>query len=118
MFRALAPLTPKPAEIYLRPALKNPAVAHCRKIWERTYDRVYKLHNSITVARLNAADAFREALPPLDCYENIRDFITCVGYAMAAEIMIEGTGQELLLAAKVALTAEARCPKTQGKAES
>jgi hypothetical protein len=44
-------------------------------------------------------------MPPLDSYENILDYITCVGYALTNTFILEETGASLLNAAKVALNA-------------
>jgi hypothetical protein len=98
-------LAPQSAKAKLFYAIQNPAVAHCQRLWKRFYCASLKKHGSPAVAQLDAADAFREALPILDGLDNIRDFIACVGYAMAADVFIEETGIMLLYAARLALTA-------------
>jgi hypothetical protein len=118
MTNALVPITANPAEIELRPALQNPAIARCDQIRERVFRRVYKQQQSRAVANLDASDAFREAMPPLDSHENIRNFIACVGFAMATGVFLEETGLHLLHAAQVALRAAAQGPKKQNSAAS
>jgi hypothetical protein len=88
----------------LFPALKNPAVAHCCDVWERVHAGGLKKKKGGAVALSNANEAFLRAIPPLVGYENICDFIACVGYGMLTNKMFVTTGTRLLYAAQVALS--------------
>ena len=44
-------------------------------------------------------------MPPLDSYQNILDYIACVGYAMTNAFILEETGASFLNAARIALNA-------------
>ena len=102
MFHALAPLTPTPVEIKRYPALQDPAVAHCYEVWKSAYRRVMRREKSRLVARKEAGDAFRSALPALSGTENIQNFVTCVAFAMTSGILNEDITEKLLYAAQVA----------------
>jgi hypothetical protein len=109
------PDNPAPEEFIVSPALENLAVAHCYQVWQTVYRRVMKTKRSPALSSSEAAGAFRLAMPPLAGSQNIRDFITCVGFAMTADIFLEGTGSKLLYAAQIALNAAEpphRTPKT------
>jgi hypothetical protein len=98
----LGSLIPKTHDAEYRQALMNPAVAHCRKTWERVYRSVYKEKDSKTLARVYASLAFRGAMPPLVGDQNIRNFIACVTFGLATEIFLEEVASKLLYAAQVA----------------
>ena len=98
-----------------RLALKNPAVAHCQKTWDRVYRKQVKLTKSVALARFYAGEAFRSAMPVMVGYENIRDFIGCVTFGMESGFIMEDTATRYFYAAQVALTANPR-PKEQGPA--
>jgi|SRR5579859_3715394 len=59
--------------------------------------------------------AYCSALPKLSGVTNIRDFIACVTYAMALEIIPGSEGTRLLYAAQVAHMALAKRPKKRNK---
>ena len=110
MFHPLSPLTiptPKLKEIQRYPALQDDAVAHCHKVWKAAYQRVMRREKSRLVARMEAAEAFRSALPPLSSSQNIRRFISCVAFGMASGILAEDSSKKLLYAAQVATNADA-----------
>ena len=54
-------------------------------------------------------------MPDLFGYENIRDFIACVGFAVIYDIVSNKEGDQFLAAARVALTAFDRQPKPNPK---
>jgi hypothetical protein len=88
----------------LFPALKNPAVAHCCDVWERVHAGSLKKKRSGASALNDASNAYCRAIPPLIGYENICDFIACVGFGMLTNMMLEASGTRLLYAAQVALS--------------
>jgi hypothetical protein len=90
----------------------NTAIAKCQRDWKRTYRTSLKEFDSLAIAGLDASDAYRAALPPLDSRKNIRDFIACIGHAMVTDIFIVELGTMLLNAAQVAMRAAEPLPKT------
>jgi len=84
------------------PALINPAVAHCVEVWISTRQESLENGKSEYNAGKDAALAYCAAMPPLSGAQNISDFIACVGYSLAIEIMPEARGANLLSAARIA----------------
>ena len=118
MEHELGSLKPKPGKDDYRPALQNPAVAHCHKTWERVYRAVLKENGSVAVARIEAAEAYRAAMPLLIGDENIRDFIGCVTFGITSAILIAESPTKLLYAAQVAFNvgrSRAKKPKNPPK---
>jgi hypothetical protein len=91
----------------------NAALDRCVKAWQRTFDLASidedddslapPDNNSTFFARTQASLSFRDAMPPLSGYENIRDFIACTTYAMLKRILDKGECKELYRAAKIAM---------------
>ena len=106
MIHALKPSQPEPAKKTITNALDNPAVAHCSQIWDRVFTKFSRRKDYQEEQAVAQADhAYRMAMPPLVGYENICDFIACVGYGILADVFVEGQGTKLLYAAQVALSA-------------
>jgi hypothetical protein len=92
---------------------KNHALDRCVKAWQRTFDLASidpdddglapPDNDSTLFARQQASLAFRDAMPPLAGYENIRDFIACTTYAMLKHIFAKDECQQLFGAAKIAM---------------
>jgi hypothetical protein len=101
MIHELNSLKPLARSEYRR-ALKNPAVAHCHKNWERVFRSVFKETNSKAVASIEASQAFRSAMPLLLGDKNIRDFVACVNFGLNSSIFHEDTATPLFYAAQVA----------------
>jgi hypothetical protein len=112
MFTAIKPLSIAPDEHDSGPVLRSLAVERCQKSWNHTYNSSLKRQKSVAVARLDASDAYRLAMPQLVGRENIRNFITCVAYAMVNGIFIEEAAKSFLFAARIALNALPVPPKT------
>lgn len=117
MFEETEPANLNVAEQELSPALKNPAVAHCQDVWDRVYHLALKKKKGGAIALIDAGEAYCRAMPPLAGYENICNFIACVGYGMLTHAFIESTGTRLLYAAQVALTTIAPQSKTHRRDE-
>jgi hypothetical protein len=92
------------------PVSANPAVARCMNAWTLTYEKEKTKRKGDFDASLTAEKAYREAMPPLSGYENIRDFIACVAHAMLIGAILDDKGTKLLYAAQVALSALRRQP--------
>jgi hypothetical protein len=88
----------------------NPAVTRCMNAWTRAYKEERAKHKSSFEASQSAEKAYRDAMPPLSGYENIRDFIACVANAMLIGAIMDNQGTKLLYAAQVALTTLRRQP--------
>ena len=98
----LGSLKPRPGRVDYRRALRNPAVAHCQKVWERVYRSVLAEKGSKALARLEAGEAYRAAMPLLVGAKNIRDFIACATFGMTSAVLMEDTALNLINAAQVA----------------
>ena len=99
----------------------NEAIDRCIKAWHRTFglasinpeDEEFSLldeHDDFACEQ--AAMSFREAMPTLAGYENIRDFIACITYAMLNRIFDGDECQQLLGAAKIAMALLRSQPKS------
>ena len=102
----------------------NEALQRCIKAWHRNFDlasinpRDDRLNfldtDADTVfAAEQGALAFREAMPLLVSYENIRDFIACTTYAMLTKTLDPDECRDLLAAAKIAMALLKAQPKSQ-----
>jgi hypothetical protein len=100
------------------PALANPTVAHCVSAWERVYKITLAKEKSRPLASYEASKAYREAMPPLSGYENIRDFIACTAHAMLIGAIEGDQGTKLLYAAQVALCTVRSQPATPKPAKA
>jgi hypothetical protein len=116
------------------PALSNMAIVRCRRAMERVArERLTELgllsgdqqppklkelstERDMKLLRAQAADAFRkaadayrEAMPPLSGAGNIRDFIACVGHGMLLRVFEDNKeAARLIYAAQIASTAETK----------
>lgn len=93
------------------PASANPAIARCLQVRERVYREELASGKNKTIASIDADEAYRNAMPPLSGYENIRDFIACTAHAMLINIIMGEQGAKLLYAAQVALSSVRCQPK-------
>ncbi len=102
-----------PASIVDTPSnQQNPAVARCREAWDTAYQtHALKCKSESACGRV-AKKAFLHAMPQLSGYQNICDYIACVGYAMTNSILYLDSGGKLLYAAQVALSTVSKKPKT------
>lgn len=93
--------------------LHNEALDRCVKAWRRTFDLAYidpdddslapPDDDDTLFAREQASLSFRDAMPPLAGFDNIRDFIACTTYAMLKRIFAKDECQQLFGAAKIAM---------------
>jgi hypothetical protein len=97
------------------------AIDRCINAWHRTFDlasinpedeELPLVDEDDDFASEQAAMSFREAMPPLAGYENIRDFIACITYAMLNHIFDGDECQQLLGAAKIAMALLRSQPKS------
>ena len=103
------------------PSFANHAVAHCCKVWKKTFRESFAATESEVRATSNAAEAYRAAMPPLSTRDSCRDFIACVAQGMLLGAIPEKDGGKLLYAAQVALAAanvDRNSPDTSDPADS
>jgi len=81
-----------------------PAIVRCADASRRVYEAKLAKKVSKYEASQAAGEAYRNAMPPLVGYDNIRDFIACVGNAILRHIIFEPESTRLLYAAQVALS--------------
>jgi len=105
MTHALKPLKPKPAKVEIPRPQQNPAVARCSEVWERVFATMSRRKEYLEEEAIAEADqAYCKAMPQLVGFDNICDFIACVGYGMLIKVFVHGHGTKLLYAAQVALS--------------
>jgi len=92
----------------------NPSVTKCWRAYRRTYRKELAVSDKYEAER-EAKKAYLLDMPDLFGYENIRDFIACVGFAVIYDIVSNKEGDQFLAAARVALTAFDRQPKPNPK---
>ena len=96
----LAPAPTAPAPFC--PASENSAVARCCDAWTLTHHAASAKGKGQVFARLDAAEAYRRAMPPLSGSHNTRDFIACTAHGMLIGAIEGLDGARLLYAAQVA----------------
>jgi len=119
MIHALKPFIPEPANYEPINAQDNLAVASCSQAWDRVYASMRKKKSNDDDSVAEADDAYCKAMPPLVGYENISNFIACVGYGMLTGVFLDRDGTKLLYAAQVAFnTASPRTKKSKNPPKS
>ncbi len=104
--------------------INNEALERCVNAWHRNFKLASidptddNLHcaedtDENVFAVEQGANAYRDAMPLLAGYENIRDFIACTAYGILKRIFEFDEGRELLGAAKIAMALLKTQPKSQ-----
>jgi hypothetical protein len=88
----------------------NPAVERCERAWRRAYKTALAAGKAKYDCGTSAKLAYRKAMPTLDSYNHVRDFIACTTYALLLEIINEQTATKLLYAAQVASAMHSKTP--------
>jgi hypothetical protein len=89
---------------------KNAAIARCCKAWQLRYSAGRSKGEDEVLAAHHADGAYRDAMPALDGYNGIRDFIVCAAHGMLVGAILCQHGTRFLYAAQVALGALNRQP--------
>jgi hypothetical protein len=105
MLKAIQPADQPIAEEVFCPSRQNFAVALCYDAWERVFTATRKQNSRMDDVRRCAAAAYKVSMPPLAGFQNICDFIACVGYGVLLTAIKPEDAGKLLYAAQVALCA-------------
>lgn len=97
----------------LDPPARNAAVQFCCQARERSLEQSRANSRDKYDTRENANEAYRNAMPDLSGYENIRNFIACTAQGMVIGAIDSIEGSKFLYAAQVALGALRHQPKMQ-----
>ena len=99
------------ADKYLQvggPSAENPAIVTCAAAYNEVYLRFMQSRRDKFEALKAGRAAWLTTLPPLTGPDSIRDFIACVAYGMATDVIQPEKGARLLYAAQTALTLESQ----------
>ncbi len=96
-------LIPDAIEPSTHPPARNAAVQGCSQAYKTIYEGSRKKGLDNYDSKEKATEAYRNAMPDLSGYENIRDFIACTAHGMLLEVFDSIEGAKLLYAAQVAL---------------
>jgi hypothetical protein len=83
-------------------AQANPAVARCCQALDRVRAESEEGGKGMIFSTMDAAQAYRRAMPPLAGLENIRDFIACTAHGMLIGAIKAQDAARLLYAAQCA----------------
>lgn len=87
----------------LNPTVEQcPAASRCCDAWNRAYKTQIAKGDSTMAASFKANLAYRQSMPLLVGYENIRDFVACVAEGILLGAITESQSSRLLYAAQVA----------------
>jgi hypothetical protein len=89
---------------------ENPSVVLCVRAWAAAYKESRASNKSDYEASKDATLAYRNTMPSLSGYENIRNFIACVSRGILLGVIDGKIGAKLLYAAQTALSAASRKP--------
>ena len=91
---------------------RNPVVHRCCEAARLAVERSYATHLTNDIAAKDAGvTAYRNAMPSLAGFENIRDYVACVAHGMLIGVIDPNDGPKFLYAAQVALGVLPREPK-------
>ena len=93
------------------PSVHSAAIQRCCEARDSSLQESRARKRSSCDARELGQKAFRDAMPDLCGYENIRDFIACVSYGVLTGDIHPIEGPQFLYAAQVAISALRLEPK-------
>src|SRR5580692_4686108 len=95
-------------ELSDRPS-QNPAVFRCTRACNRAAKKkraeIGTDDDAEVIVAMAAKSKYLRSMPPLDSWENIRDFIACVTFAEVVGLILHHEAENFLSSAKVALAA-------------
>jgi hypothetical protein len=86
-----------------RPAGTKAAIRRCDAAWRRAFNACMEDDDNEYIAADQASEAFRNAMPLLDGYDGVRNFIACVAHGILIDAIPREKGGQLLYAAQVAM---------------
>lgn len=106
-------------------AFNCPAITRCCEAWYRAFQSADARNLGRVSVWLRANEAYRNAMPPLNTPENIRDFVACLTHGMIINAISHPYSAQLLKAATLAANiardmsklAGARAPKRSSAEE-
>ncbi|HEY1903358.1 MAG TPA: hypothetical protein VGG56_13045 [Terracidiphilus sp.] len=98
-------------EVSPNPSQRNIAVQRCCAARDRSLEESLTRKIDKYEARKHAQEAYRDALPDLSGYENIRDFIACISHGLLSGDIHPIESTTFLYAAQVAISALRLEPK-------
>jgi hypothetical protein len=81
-----------------------PAIENCLVVWRQVYKAKIAKNKSRYESADGAGNAYRNAMPPLIGFDNIRDFIACATHGLLIGAINGEDATKLLYAAQVALS--------------
>jgi len=105
----LAPSATTPATP--NPHTRNQAIQRCCDARDRSLEESFEQGLSSSQTKERAEKAYRDALPDLTGYENIRDFIACIAHGVLTGDIHPIEGPRHFYAAQVAISALRLEPK-------
>jgi hypothetical protein len=99
------------AEASPNPPARNPAVQRCCDARDRSLEESRARNVEKFEAKMRSEDAYRNALPDLAGYENIRDFVACISHGLLTGDISPINSPQYLYAAQVAISALRLEPK-------
>ncbi len=106
-------LIPTALEASPEPPARNAAVLRCCQARQHSFELSLDKRRSTYETQQYARQAYRDAMPDLAGYENIRDFIACTAHGMVIGAIEAMDATKFLYAAQVALGVLHHAPKTQ-----
>jgi len=103
------------------PELESTPIARCCEAWSRAFEKAAREGRGYISCSLRASEAYRIAMPPLTCAENIPGFIACVVHGLVRGVIIDTIATRLIHAAQVASRAcksTSRSSKAAAKTQS
>jgi hypothetical protein len=102
---------PSPATIEEATSTRNAAVLRCCAARDRSLEDSRAGNVEKYEAKERSKDAYRNALPDLSGYKNIRDFVACISHGLLTGDISPINSPQFLYAAQVAISALRLEPK-------
>jgi hypothetical protein len=81
--------------------LEATAIGRCCKAWYRAYEKAAEQGRGELSCGIRANQAYRAAMPPLTCAENVPDFVACVTHGLVMGTIVDTIATRLVHAAQV-----------------
>ena len=103
------------------PELETTAIGHCCEAWSRAFEEAVAEGRGEISRRMRANRAYRIAMPPLTCAENVPAFVACVAHGLVMGTIVDTIATRLIHAAQVvsrACKSASREPSSRPQAPS